>query len=68
MDSIAFLLGLVIVIVIYVGIVSIISNSLKIKNGGLAFWWVFFFGLIGAIIALLMDIRDGQNIKKGDQE
>ena len=50
---------------VYVGIVALISSALQMKNGRSAFWWIFFFGLIGAVIALLIDIRDG-NYKKTD--
>lgn len=48
-----------IVIGLYVAFCAIVANALKMKNGRNAFWWIFFLGLIGAVIALLIDIRDG---------
>ena len=44
---------------LYVAFSAIVANALKMKNGRSAFWWVFFFGIIGAIVAVLIDIRDG---------
>lgn len=64
MESIALLFGIVIALAIYIGVIAWISDALRMKNGRKAFWWVFFFGIVGAAIALLIDIRDGQEIKK----
>lgn len=55
-------LGLFLIAIVaglYVAFCAIVANALKMKNGRNAFWWIFFLGLIGAIIALLIDIRDG---------
>ena len=65
MDAVALIFLLVFFIGLYAGIVAIISSALEMKNGRTAFWWIFFFGLIGAVIALLIDIRD-INYKKTD--
>lgn len=50
-------------ILIYIGFVFVISECIKSKNGTRRkpFWWVFFFGLFGAIITILLDIRDNSD-------
>ena len=65
MDAVALIFLLIFFVGLYAGIVALISSALEMKNGRTAFWWIFFFGLIGAVIALLIDIRDG-NYKKTD--
>ena len=55
-------LGLFLIAIVaglYIAFCAIVANALKMKNGRNAFWWIFFFGLIGAVIAVLIDIRDG---------
>lgn len=59
MDTLSFLVGICIIVIIYLLFVTIISNSIKSLNSSRkSFWWVFFLGLIGAIIYILLEIRD----------
>lgn len=60
MEVFSIFFGILLAILIYVGYCWIISNVIKsgIKNSHNPFWWIFFFNLIGAIICLLLDIRD----------
>ena len=59
MDTLSFLVGICIIVIIYLLFVTIISNSIKSPNSSRkSFWWVFFLGLIGAIIYILLEIRD----------
>lgn len=46
-------------LVLYLLFVILLSNAVDNKTTRhKSFWWVFFFGLVGAIIAILLDIRD----------
>jgi len=36
----------------------IISNKINHENGGYYFWMVFLFGILGAILWVLLDIRN----------
>ena len=54
-------LVIIFALLIYIGICAVISSAVKSYSGGRKpFWWVFFFGVIGAIITILLDIRDKQ--------
>jgi drug/metabolite transporter (DMT)-like permease len=44
--------------VLYIVYASLLSGAVKSPNGRYPFWWCFFFGVIGAIIVILLDIRD----------
>ena len=44
---------------IFVGAIMIISNAIRDENYNRnPFWWIFFFGIFGAVIYLLLNIRD----------
>jgi len=60
MNAFFSLFALAIIVALYVGIVYAISYAVDGREGvkHKAFWWVFFFGLIGAIIVTLKNIRD----------
>lgn len=53
--------AIIFALLIYIGICTVISAVIKSSSGGRKpFWWVFFFGAVGAIITILLDIRDKQ--------
>lgn len=60
MDTLAAFIGLAFIIGLYVLIVWAVSSAIDgrkpVKHK--SFWWVFFFGLVGGIIATLLEIRD----------
>jgi lipopolysaccharide export LptBFGC system permease protein LptF len=60
MEAFTMLFVIILAILIYVGYCWIISSAVKSTdiNKHNPFWWVFFFNLIGAIICVLLDIRD----------
>ncbi len=53
------------IVAFYIAFVLLLSNAVRSKTGGHnPFWWVFFLGIIGAVIVILLDIRD--NLPKTD--
>ena len=60
MDTFAAFVGLLFVIALYVFIVWLVSRAIdgSGQRKHKSFWWVFFFGLVGGIIATLLEIRD----------
>lgn len=43
---------------IYILFVWILSSAVKSETGRKPFWWIFFLGIVGAVIVVLLDIRD----------
>ena len=60
MDFVDILFIVLLAIWAYIMIVYFISKAIASNNvnGHKPFWWVFFLGLFGAIIVILLDIRD----------
>ena len=59
METIALLVAFILIITVYSLIVWGLSSIVKTKNGRNPFWWIFFLWIMGIIIVLLLDIRDG---------
>ena len=52
-------LGFILVVVtFYLAFVLWLSSAVASKTGRKPFWWIFFLGIIGAVIVVLLDIRD----------
>ena len=64
MEAFLVFLAFIVILVVYSLIVWGLSSLIRVKNGRNPFWWIFFLWIMGMIIVLLLDIRDGVKEEK----